>query len=176
MTHESRLTRDLRSLLQTQRVAALGTLCDDGAPLVSMVPFAIEPGRACLVIHVSGLAAHTRNLQISPAVSLLVMRAEVRGEPVHGLPRVTLEARAEVLVPASPDWQACRAAYLARFPEAEPMTQLGDFMFIAAHVTSARQVAGFGAARTLDAQALAQVLGGAEAPRGDRSEDGASVS
>jgi putative heme iron utilization protein len=171
MTHESRLTRELRSLLQTQRVAALGTLCEDGAPLVSMVPFAVEPGSACLVIHVSGLAAHTRNLQTSPAVSLLVMRAEVQGEPVHALPRVTLEARAEALVPASPVWEACRAAYLARFPEAEPMTRLGDFIFMAIHVSSARQVAGFGAARSLDVQALAQVLAGTEAPRGNRSDD-----
>jgi len=165
MTHESRLTRELRSLLQTQRVAALGTLCEDGAPLVSMVPFAVEPSQACLVIHVSGLAAHTRNLQTSPAVSLLVMRAEVEGEPVHALPRVTLEGRAEPLVPASPAWEACRATYLARFPEAEPMTQLGDFMFIAIHVSAARQVAGFGAARSLDAQALAQLLRGGEGSR-----------
>jgi heme iron utilization protein len=161
MTHESRLTRELRSLLQEQRVAALGTLCEDGAPLVSMVPFAIEPDQACLVIHVSGLATHTRNLQSSPAVSLLVMRAEAEGEPVHALPRVTLEGRAEVLVPASPAREACRAAYLARFPEAEPMTQLGNFMFMAIHVSAARQVAGFGSARSLDAQQLAQVLAGA---------------
>ena len=171
MTHEPRLTRELRYLLQTQRVAALGTLREDGAPLVSMVPFAVEPGHACLVIHVSGLAAHTRNLQTSPAVSLLVMQAEVKGEPVHALPRVTLEARAEVLVRASPVWEACRAAYLARFPEAEPMTELGDFMFMAIHVSAARQVAGFGAARSLDALTLAPILGGAVASNGNRSGD-----
>jgi len=159
MAHVSRLTRELRSLLQTQRVAALGTLGEDGLPLVSMVPFAIEPGRACLVIHVSGLAGHTRNLQARPAVSLLVMRAEVPGEAVHALPRVTLEARAEPLEPDSPDWQACRAAYLARFPEAEPMTHLGDFTFMALHVGAARQVAGFGAARSIDAEELARVFG-----------------
>jgi putative heme iron utilization protein len=160
MPHESRLTRELRSLLHVQRVAALGTLCEDGAPLVSMVPYAIEPGQACLVIHVSGLAAHTRNLQSASAVSLLVMRAEVGGEPVHALPRVTQEGQAKALVPASPAWQACRAAYLERFPEAEPKTHLADFVFMAIHVTAARQVAGFGAARSIDARELAQVLGG----------------
>jgi putative heme iron utilization protein len=147
MTHESRLTRELRSLLQTQRVAALGTLCEDGTPLVSMVPFAVEPGRACLVIHVSGLAEHTRNLQSSPAVSLLVIRAEVHDEPVHALHRVTLQGRAEVLAPASPIWEVGRAAYLTRFPQAEPMNQFRDFMFMVIHVNAARQVAGFGAAR-----------------------------
>jgi hypothetical protein len=158
MAHESRLTGELRALLQTQRVAALGTLCEDGTPLVSMVPFAIEPGSACLIIHVSGLAAHTRNLQASPAVSLLILRAEVQGEPVHALPRVTLQGRAAVLARDSAAWQACRAAYLARFPQVGPMTQLGDFMFVALHASAARQVAGFGAARSLDPNELAQVL------------------
>lgn len=158
MTHDSRLTKELRTLLQTQRVAALGTLGESGAPMVSMVPFAIVPGAACLALHVSGLAAHTRNLQARPVVSLLVMRSEVAGEPVHALPRVTLDGQASVPTAGSSTWQDCRAAYLARFPEAEPMTELGDFMFVAIHPTSARQVAGFGAARSLDAQALVQLL------------------
>jgi len=159
MTHEPRLTLALRSLLQTQRVAALGTLGADGLPFVSMVPFAVEPVSAALVIHVSALAAHTRNLQGTPQVSLLVMQSEVADEPVHALPRVTLEGRAMVLRRDSADWAQARDAYLARFPEAEPMTELGDFMFVAIAVSGARQVAGFGAARSLDADAVAQVLG-----------------
>jgi putative heme iron utilization protein len=170
MAHESRLTRELRSLLFGQRVAALGTRRDNGAPLVSMVPYAIEPRLACLVIHVSGLAAHTTHLQAAPGVSLLVMRPEVHGEPVHALARVTLDGQATVLAPQSPDWQACRAAYLERFPEAEPMTQLADFMFVAVQPTAARQVAGFGAARSIDGHDLARVLGGeleADDPPGD---------
>jgi heme iron utilization protein len=170
MAHESRLTRELRSLLHGQRVAALGTLCADGTPLVSMVPYAIEPGRGCLVIHVSSLAAHTGNLQAASAVSLLVMHAEVRGEPVHALPRVTLEGQAEVLLPGSDAWQACGAAYLERFPEAEPMTRLDDFMFVAIHVAAARQVAGFGAARTIDKEDFAAVLRG-EPDSGSGSPD-----
>lgn len=38
------------------------------------------------------------------------------------------------------------------------MTELGDFMFVAIAVQGARQVAGFGAARSLDAQTVAEVL------------------
>ena len=52
----------------------------------------------------------------------------------------------------------CRAAYLARFPEAEPMTQLGDFRFLRLTPQGARLVAGFGAARSLSADELAQAL------------------
>ncbi len=158
MTHEPRLSIALRTLLQTQRVAALGTLNADGSPFVSMVPFAVAPASVQLVIHVSGLAAHTRNLQTTPHVSMLVMQAEVAGEPVHALARVSLEGVAAVLERDSAGWQQARDAYLARFPEAEPMTELGDFLFVGITVQGARQVAGFGAARSLDADAMAEVL------------------
>lgn len=149
MPHVSRLTAQLRSLLQAQRVASLGTMTEDGAALVSMVPYAIQPQPGCLVIHVSELAAHTRNLQARPRVSMMVMQAEVAGEPVHALPRVTLDGSARLLQPGSQPWQDCRAAYLARFPDAQLMTQLPDFKFFAIEVQGARQVAGFGTARSI---------------------------
>lgn len=158
MTHEPRLTLALRTLLKTQRVAALGTLDEAGQAFVSMVPFAIDGSSGAFVIHVSGLAAHARNLERTPRVSLLVMQAEVAGEPVHALPRVTLDGLAEVLAVESPAWATARAAYLARFPEVEYMTQLGDFRFVAIAVSGARQVAGFGAARSIEVDELAQVL------------------
>ncbi len=156
--HEPRLTQALRSLIGRVRVAALGTLHADGSPFVSMVPFAVEPRQGVLVLHVSGLAPHTGNLERQPQVSLLLMQPEVEGEPVHALPRVSLEGQARVLVPETDAWVFARTAYLDRFPEAEPMTQLGDFRFVAIEVAGARQVAGFGAARSLDAGQLAAVL------------------
>lgn len=158
MTHVPRLTVELAVLLHTQRVAALGTLDAQGQPFVSMVPYAIalEPG--VLVLHVSGLAAHTGNMQRSPTVSVLVMRAEVPGEPVHALQRVTLSARAETLDAVHPLYTPCRSAYLHRFEEATPMTELPDFRFVALHLEQARQVAGFGAARTVDADTLQEAL------------------
>jgi putative heme iron utilization protein len=157
MPHESRLTTALRELLAVQRVAALGTLGDDGAPFVSMVPFAVDAADGSLVIHISGLAAHTRNLQRTPRASLMVCRAEVAGEPVHALPRVTLDVLARESADAA-DALACRTAYLARFPDAEPMTALGDFRFVRLQALGARQVAGFGAARSLDLADLALAL------------------
>jgi len=156
--HEPRLNRALRAMLQTQRVAALGTLNADGKPFVSMVPFAIEPQTGALIIHVSLLAPHTRNLLSNPAVSVMVMQSEVPGEPVHALPRVSLDGIAARLQPNSDTWLAARSAYLARFPDAQMMTELGDFSFVAISVTQARQVAGFGSARPLEPEDLASVL------------------
>ncbi len=158
LPHQSRLTLALRHLLDSQRIATLGTLSAEGKPFVSMVPFAIDPQAGCLVIHVSLLAPHTRNLLNAPQVSLLVMQAEVAGQPVHALPRVSLDGTAARLLPDSPAWQTARSAYLGRFPEAVPMTELGDFSFVAVTVAQARQVAGFGAARALDADEIASLL------------------
>lgn len=159
MAHEPRLTASLRELLASQRIAALGTLDETGAPFVSMVPFAVLPLAGELVVHVSGLAAHTRYLQRQPRASLMVCQAEVAGEPVHALPRVTLDVSALPCAPGSAAHGSAREAYLARFPEAEPMTALGDFRFLRLVPGGARQVAGFGAARSIDADELRQALG-----------------
>lgn len=156
--HETRLNRALRELLTTQRVAALGTLNGQGKPFVSMVPFAIEPDSGTLIIHVSLLAPHTRHLMVNPAVSLMVMQAEVPGEPVHALPRLSLDGSAARLMPDSAAWQTAKSAYLARFPDAEMMTRLGDFSFFAITALDARHVAGFGAARSVTPENLTSVL------------------
>lgn len=158
MAHTPRLTVELAVLLHTQRVASLGTTDAQGFPFVSMVPYAIAVEPGVLVIHVSGLAAHTGNMERSPEVSALVMRPEVAGEPVHALQRVTLSCKAETLASEHALYAPCRAAYLNRFPDAEPMTQLPDFRFVALHLQQARQVAGFGAARSVDADTLQEAL------------------
>ncbi len=158
MGHEPRLSTALRQLMTTQRVAALGTLGEDGAPFVSMVPFVLDAQDRSVVIHVSALAAHTRNLQRSPRASLMVCTAEVAGEPVHALARVTLDMMASEATDAN-DAQACRAIYLDRFPDAQPMTALADFRFVRLRPLGARQVAGFGAARSLDTADLLSALG-----------------
>jgi len=158
MASEHSLTRALRELFASQRTAALGTLNADGEAVVSRVPFAIEAETASLVIHVSALAGHTGNLLRHPRASLLISQGEIAGEPVHALPRVTIDVRAEAFEPDRAETQHLRNHYLARFPEAEPMTQLGDFRFMRLRPLGARQVAGFGAARSIDVKTLAQAM------------------
>jgi hypothetical protein len=159
LTSEHGLTRALRELLSRRRTAALGTVDVEGAPFVSLVPFAIDPVSASLVIHISALAAHSQNLQAKPHASLMVAECEVADEPVHALARVSISVLATWAEPESALSLQCRAAYLARFPEAEPMTTLDDFRFVRLSPQGARQVAGFGAARSLNANELAQALG-----------------
>ena len=146
---EHSLTVALRALLQSRRTGALGTRDASGEVFVSMVPFAIDHEAQQLILHVSALAAHTGNMERTPRVSLLVCAAEAADEPVHALPRVTLDALARTAEPHTAEARSARRAYLQRFPEAEPMTALGDFRFVRLQPLGARQVAGFGAARSL---------------------------
>ncbi len=148
----------LQDLLWGRRTAALGTVDDAGQPAVSMVPFAMAADAGVLVLHISALAAHTGHLRQRPQAALMVTAMETPGQPVHALPRLSLQVQARLLCPEDAEWPACRAAYLARFPEAEPMTQLADFCFAALQPTGGRHVAGFGAARSVDAATLRDAL------------------
>ncbi|WP_370682091.1 HugZ family protein [Comamonas sp. GB3 AK4-5] len=161
MAHEPRLSHSLRQLLHHRRTAALGSLASTAAgpePFVSLVPYAIDAHSGLLVLHLSGLAAHTRQLQAQPLASLMVAAAEPEDGAVHALERVSLQVRAHTPERDSPEWLAARTAYLARFADVAFMMELGDFRLVCLQPLSARHVAGFGAARDVDAEALRQLL------------------
>lgn len=151
--------RALRALLNTRPVGALGTL-HGGEPAVSMVPFVLPADDTHLVIHVSALAPHTRDMQAHPRVSLLVMAEPGAGVSPQALPRVALQADAFFLHRDGAEHAAARAAYLARFPDAATTFALGDFSLVALHPVSARLVAGFGRAHALVGDALTAWLRG----------------
>jgi putative heme iron utilization protein len=153
----------LRRLLDTQPVAALGTL-HRGEPAVSMVPFVVDPAAGTLLIHVSGLATHTQDLERHPRASLMVMAGPDAAVSPQALPRVTLQCDAATLPrddeAAERAYAAAAALYLARFPDAAMMFELGDFRLVALRPASARLVAGFGRARSLVGAALAAWMRG----------------
>jgi putative heme iron utilization protein len=153
----------LRDLLRTQEVAALGTL-HQGQPYVSMVPFALRPGGTDFIIHVSQLAAHTKDMLAHPPVSLLVVAPPAPGVMAQELARITVQGTAMQLVPGTPEHAAAKAAYLARFPQSEPMFGFADFSLFAIVPESIRFVGGFAQATTISPETLAEALG-----RGARS-------
>jgi putative heme iron utilization protein len=150
----------LAALVRGRATAALGTL-HEGAPFVSMVPFALLPDGSAFVVHVSRLAAHTKDMAGEPRVSLLVTQPESGGTAPQALARVSVQGEAAEMAKGSEREAACREAYLARFPEAAPLTEFGDFSFFAIRPLQARFVAGFAQAMSLTGETLAKVLGGA---------------
>jgi hypothetical protein len=145
---ETQRSAVVRYLLAKQVVAALGTL-HHGKPAVSMTPFAVSPESRSLVIHVSGLASHTKDMQADPAVSLLVTADRQAEKPPQALPRLTIAGTARPCAPGEPEYDSARSAYLARFPESEMMFSFGDFSLYLIEPESARVVAGFAQAWSL---------------------------
>lgn len=140
----------LNALYQTllvQPVATLATL-HDGDPAASMTPVAWLPdGRA--VVHVSRLATHTADMQRHAAVALLVTAPPTPGTSPLALPRLSLQGRASFCPPDDEGHATARAAYLARFADAEPMFGFGDFSLVLIRPDHLRFVAGFGRAHAV---------------------------
>lgn len=147
----------LRDLLHTQQIAALGTL-HQGEPFVSMVPFAILLGGDGFVIHVSRLATHTKDMLLSPAVSLLVVALSPPGSSAQATARVTIQGQAQPCPDSTPGHAEAKAAYLSRFPQTADLFGFADFSLFVIRPTFVRFVGGFAQATTLEPVALADIL------------------
>jgi len=146
----------LEALLATP-VAALGTL-HEGAPFVSMVPVVLAPDGSGFLIHVSGLAQHTRDLVADARMSLLFTAPLTEDQDPLALPRVSLQGAAEAIAADSSEYEAAAEAYLARFPQAELTLGLGDFSFFRLRPATGRLVLGFGRALSLNATQIRAAL------------------
>jgi hypothetical protein len=143
----------LRSLLGEQPVLSLAVVADD-RPVIGLLPFAVSVDGRALIIHASRLARHTAGLAEGAPFNALV------NEPVTGdvdplqVRRVTLRGEVRAFAEHDAARAADRAVYLAKFPEAEPITALGDFAFFRFEITGRRLVLGFGWAINLSAHTL----------------------
>ena len=137
----------LTALVASVRIGFLATEGSEG-PEASMAPFSLHRGD--VLIHLSRLAQHSRNLQHQHRLGLIICSPETAADSPLALPRVSLKGEAEMLIgqEALPAW----AAYLSRIPEAEPLFSFPDFRLFRVRVAQARWVGGFGKARTLSSQ------------------------
>ena len=154
------LSKRLRTLLDEQEIGSLGTL-HDGAPFVSMVPFALLPDGVGFVIHVTALAAHTKDMLADPRVSLMVMAERRADVPAQALARVTVQGDALQVPTDAPFHALAKESYLARFPQSAQTFELGDFALFAIRPKSLRYVGGFAQAKTITPEGFAKALSGA---------------
>jgi putative heme iron utilization protein len=152
------LTVVLQQLIHGRMIAALGTL-HQRAPFVSMVPYAVARD-GNFVLHVSRLAAHTRDMLDNPDVSLLITESEASGKMPQALARVTVQGRAEMLDRESEKHTDAREVYLSRFPDAASLFEFSDFNIFIIKPVSVRVIAGFGQAVTITGEDFATALSG----------------
>ena len=147
----------VRQLLLAQRWAAVASLRDDGGPAAAFVAYVTEPGFNGILLHISRLAAHTRNLLQRPALALAISEPDTgRGDP-QLLARITIQGSVSVIPRGTPDYRAARECYLAKLPDAEQLFGFEDFVLMRLHPQEARYVGGFARAFHLTAEQLAQL-------------------
>jgi hypothetical protein len=112
----------------------------------SILPYVVD-GHGRILILISRLAQHTRNIKKNPKVSLFVM-ADIEGD-VQSKSRLSISCDALEL--ASQQVEAVAGAYYARFPHSLGYHNQLDFEFYELQIKEVGYIAGFGAVKHFDA-------------------------
>jgi putative heme iron utilization protein len=152
----TRFELEAARLVKSHRWAALATLGVD-APNTSMVAYASTRDLSKLLMYLSGLSEHTRNLRADSRASLVVAEPDSDdvGDP-QTLARVSLKCRAHLVERSADEFADLWQLYLERLPDAAPRLALGDFALFKFAVEEARYVGGFAQARTIPISRLAE--------------------
>ena len=140
-------------LIRRQRWAALATQSADG-PEASWAAYTPEPDCSGFLLHLSTLAAHTRNLLADPRAGLAISEPEREREDPQKLARVMIQGKVAVISKSSADYQEAVRCYQARLPDSTPRFEFGDFLLLRLTPIRIRLVGGFARAHTLDSAAL----------------------
>lgn len=131
--------QEARRILRAHRYGALSTLSKkfDGFPFGSITPYLVDHDGS-LLIFISTLAEHTKNIRHDPRVSLITHNQRD--------PHIQTQGRVTVLGNAQPEANREQAGlrYLRYFPEAQAYFAMHDFSFYRIRPTAIRYIGGFG--------------------------------
>lgn len=131
--------REARLMLREHRYGVLSTLSKkfDGYPFGSITPYLVDHDGSLLIL-ISSLAEHTKNIQHDARVSLITH--DQRDPHIQTQGRVTLVGDAQ----QEPDREGAGERYLSYFPEAQAYFGMHDFAFYRIHPKAIRYIGGFG--------------------------------
>lgn len=131
--------QEARNLLRAHRYGVLSTLSKkfDGFPFGSITPYMVDHDGSLLIL-ISTLAEHTKNIQADARVSLICHNQ--RDPHIQTQGRVTVLGLAE----AVSDKAGVGVRYLRYFPEAQTYFEMHDFGFYRIRPTAIRYIGGFG--------------------------------
>jgi len=130
---------EVRRMLRAHRYGTLSTLSKklDGFPFGSITPYLVDHDGS-LLIFISALAEHTKNIQHDPRVSLITHNQRD--------PQIQTQGRVTVVGNALPEPAREQAGlrYLRYFPEARIYFEMQDFSFYRISPVAIRYIGGFG--------------------------------
>lgn len=131
--------QEARCLLRAHRYGALSTLSQkfNGFPFGSITPYLVDHDGS-LIILISTLAEHTKNIQADARVSLICHNQRD--------PHIQTQGRVTVLGHATriDDKAQAGTRYLRYFPEAQTYFDMHDFYFYRIQPHAIRYIGGFG--------------------------------
>ncbi len=131
--------RAARQLLRAHRYGALSTLSKkfEGHPFGSITPYLVDHDGSLLIL-ISALAEHTKNILSDPRVSLITHNQED--------PHIQTQGRITVVGTAALETERELAGrrYLRYFPEAQTYYDMADFQFYRITPQALRYIGGFG--------------------------------
>ncbi|MDC8830008.1 HugZ family pyridoxamine 5'-phosphate oxidase [Alteromonas gilva] len=132
------LSQEAKQLCRAQHSGVLSTQSTSmpGYPFGSIVPFVITH-TGDVIIYISDIALHTRNIKANDKVSLTVFDPSEEDSQSNG--RVTIMGDAQLA--DSPD---NAELYFRLFPQAEAYQHTHDFHFYRINVARVRYIGGFG--------------------------------
>lgn len=136
---------EARRMLRAHRYGVLSTLSKrfDGYPFGSITPYLADHDGSLLIL-ISTLAEHTKNILHDPRVSLVTH--DQRDPHIQTQGRVTVVGNAA----PEPDREQAGLRYLRYFPEAQTYFAMHDFSFYRIRPVAIRYIGGFGRIHWVD--------------------------
>jgi len=153
--------RAVIEMLRKQRWASLATAVDD-QPLASMVSYCLDPEFDGVLLHLSNLARHTRNLQANPWASLAVSERDDERRDPQTLMRLSMDGPVYRLDSDAQDYAAAKRVYLNHFPGAADRFAFADFALYHLSLKRIHCVLGFGRTLALSGKQFRMLLSGDE--------------
>ena len=138
--NREQLARSVRGFLRARRYGVLATMSLElpGHPFGSITPYVVtHEGRVILLV--SAIAQHTKNMIADPKVSILV--ADETSDDKQAAGRVTVVGEARRVDDAV---EAVGARYLRCFPSHRDYDQAHDFLYVQIDPVRIRFIGGFG--------------------------------
>jgi putative heme iron utilization protein len=141
---------EARKMLRAHRYGVLSTLSKkfDGYPFGSITPYLVDHDGS-LIILISTLAEHTKNIQQNSRVSLISHN--------QSDPQIQTQGRITVIGDANlaSNHEQIGQRYLRYFPEAQAYLAMHDFSFYRIQSIAIRYIAGFGGIHWVDMEQFA---------------------
>lgn len=133
------IAQEARRMLRAHRYGALATLSRkfDGYPFGPITPYLVDHDGSLLIL-ISTIAEHTKNITQDPRVSLITH--DQRDPHIQTQGRVTVVGNAQ----PEPNREQAGLRYLRYFPEAQTYFEMHDFSFYRISPVAIRYIGGFG--------------------------------